>query len=144
MVETSPALRGFKSHPPAPSAEVRGTTLCCLGISGAEAVPLVLMSFVDCVCGRTRRFKYYFQTFVVRRFRMKEILVTRKGQVTIPVEYRKKYKVDKGARMLVEDTADGLLLKPIQNLEEQAGIDAGKYDVKKLKMLLDRVREEWR
>jgi len=60
MVETSPALRGFKSHPPAPSAEVRGTTLCCLGISGAEAVPLVLLSFVDCVCGRTRRFKYYF------------------------------------------------------------------------------------
>jgi len=75
---------------------------------------------------------------------MKEILVARKGQVTIPVEYRKIYKIDKGVRMLVEDTVDGLLLKPIQNLEEQAGIDAGKYDVKKLKMLLDRVREEWR
>ena len=75
---------------------------------------------------------------------MKEILVTRKGQVTIPVKYRKKYKIDEGVRMLIEDTADGLLLKPIQNLEEQAGIDAGKYDVKELKMSLDRVREEWR
>jgi len=75
---------------------------------------------------------------------MKEILVTRKGQVTIPVKYRKKYKIDQGVRMLIEDTADGLLLKPIQNLEEQAGIDAGKYDVKELKMSLDRVREEWR
>jgi len=71
-------------------------------------------------------------------------LVTRKGQVTIPVEYRKKYKIDEGVKMLMEDTADGLLLKPIQNLEEQAGIDAGKYDVKELKMSLDRVREEWR
>jgi len=75
---------------------------------------------------------------------MKEILVTRKGQVTIPVEYRRKYKIDEGARMLIEDTADGLLLKPIQNLEEQAGIDAGRYDVKELKMSLDRMREEWR
>jgi len=46
--------------------------------------------------------------------------------------------------MLIEDTADGLLLKPIKNLEEQAGIDAGKYDVKELKMSLDRMREEWR
>ncbi|MDH5439884.1 MAG: AbrB/MazE/SpoVT family DNA-binding domain-containing protein [Candidatus Bathyarchaeota archaeon] len=75
---------------------------------------------------------------------MKEILVTRKGQVTIPVEYRKKYKIDEGARLLIEDTADGLLIRPIQKMEEQAGTDAGKYDVKELKMSLDRVREEWR
>jgi AbrB family looped-hinge helix DNA binding protein len=75
---------------------------------------------------------------------MKQILVTRKGQVTIPVEYRRKYRIDKGARVSIEDTSDGLLLRPIQNLEEQAGIDAGKYDVKELKMSLDRMREEWR
>jgi AbrB family looped-hinge helix DNA binding protein len=75
---------------------------------------------------------------------MKEILVTRKGQVTIPAEYRKKYKIKKGVKMLVEDTSKGILLKPIQSLEEQAGIDAGKYDVKELKASLDRMREEWR
>jgi len=70
--------------------------------------------------------------------------VTRKGQVTIPAEYRKKYKIKKGVKMLVEDTSKGILLKPIQSLEEQAGIDAGKYDVKELKASLDRMREEWR
>jgi len=75
---------------------------------------------------------------------MKELLVTRKGQVTIPAEYRKKYRIDEGARVLIEDTNDGLLLRPIQSLEEQAGIDAGKYDVKELKTSLDRMREEWR
>lgn len=75
---------------------------------------------------------------------MKEILVTRKGQVTIPAEYRKKYKIKKGVKMLVEDTSKGILLKPILSLEEQAGIDAGKYDVKELKASLDRMREEWR
>lgn len=70
--------------------------------------------------------------------------MTRKGQVTIPAEYRKKYKIKKGVKMLVEDTSKGILLKPIQSLEEQAGIDAGKYDVKELKASLDRMREEWR
>ena len=69
--------------------------------------------------------------------------MTRKGQVTIPAEYRKKYNIKKGVKMLVEDTSKGILLKPIQSLEEQAGIDAGKYDVKELKASLDRMREEW-
>jgi len=93
---------------------------------------------------RTKRFKCYFHSKVVRRFQMKELLVTRKGQVTIPVEYRKKYRINEGARVLIEDTNDGLLIRPVQNLEEQAGIDAGKYDAKELKMSLDRMREEWR
>jgi len=75
---------------------------------------------------------------------MKEITVTRKGQVTIPAEYRKKYRINEGGRVLIEDTSDGLLLRPVQDLEEQAGIDAGKYDVKELKTSLDRMREEWR
>jgi len=57
---------------------------------------------------------------------MKELLVTRKGQVTIPAEYRKKCRINEGSRVLIEDTNDALLLRPIQNLEEQAGIDAGK------------------
>ncbi|MEM2756259.1 MAG: AbrB/MazE/SpoVT family DNA-binding domain-containing protein [Candidatus Bathyarchaeia archaeon] len=75
---------------------------------------------------------------------MKEILVTRKGQVTIPVEYRRKYRIREGVKVLIEDIGNGLLLKPVPSLEEQAGIDAGKYDVKELKKLLDRMREEWR
>lgn len=75
---------------------------------------------------------------------MKEALVTRKGQMTIPADYRKKYGIREGARVSIEDTGSGLLLRPIQSLEEQAGIDAGKYDIKELKVLLDRMREEWR
>lgn len=75
---------------------------------------------------------------------MKEVLVTRKGQVTIPLEYRRKYGIKRGTRILVEDVGGGLLLRPIPSLEEQAGIDAGKYDVRELKRLLDRLREEWR
>jgi len=75
---------------------------------------------------------------------LEEVSVTRKGQVTIPVKYRRKYGINEGTKMLIEDAERGIFLMPIMHLEEQAGIDAGKYDTKELKKSLDRVREEWR
>jgi len=75
---------------------------------------------------------------------LEEVSVTRKGQVTIPVKYRRKYGINEGTKMLIEDAERGIFLRPIMHLEEQAGIDAGKYDTKELKKSLDRVREEWR
>lgn len=76
--------------------------------------------------------------------KLEEVSVTRKGQVTIPVKYRRKYGINEGTKMLIEDAERGIFLRPIIHLEEQAGIDAGKYDTKELKKSLDRVREEWR
>jgi len=76
--------------------------------------------------------------------KLEEVSVTRKGQITIPVKYRRKYGINQGTKMLIEDAERGILLRPIMRLEEQAGIDAGKYDTKELKKSLDRVREEWR
>lgn len=75
---------------------------------------------------------------------MKEVVVTRKGQITIPIEYRRKYGIGVGDRVLIEDTERGLLLRPIPSLEELAGADAGKYDTREMKKLLDKIREEWR
>jgi len=74
----------------------------------------------------------------------KEVIVTRKGQITIPVELRRKYDIKEGSLILVEDTSEGILLKPIPRFEDLAGVDKGKYDVKELKEMLDKVREEWR
>ncbi len=71
-------------------------------------------------------------------------MVTRKGQVTIPVELRRKYNIREGDLVLMEDLGDGILLKPIPRLEEFAGVDMGRYDTKELKEGLDRVRREWR
>ena len=73
----------------------------------------------------------------------REVIVTRKGQITIPVELRRKYSIREGSLVLVEDAGDGILLKPIPRLEEFAGVDRGKYDPKKPKEILDKVREEW-
>jgi len=74
----------------------------------------------------------------------KTVVVTRKGQITIPVEFREKYGIKVGDVILVEETSDGILLRPIPRFEELAGVDQGKYNVKKLKEFLDKVREDWR
>jgi AbrB family looped-hinge helix DNA binding protein len=39
----------------------------------------------------------------------KEVLVTRKGQTTIPAELRVKYRITEGARLVVVDTGDQLM-----------------------------------
>jgi AbrB family looped-hinge helix DNA binding protein len=42
----------------------------------------------------------------------KEVVVTKKGQTTIPVKLRKKYKIQEGTKLAVIDTEEGILLKP--------------------------------
>jgi AbrB family looped-hinge helix DNA binding protein len=41
------------------------------------------------------------------------VLVTRKGQVTIPASKRRKYGIKEGMRVLVRDGIDGVVIKPI-------------------------------
>ena len=73
-----------------------------------------------------------------------DVLVTRKGQVTIPAKHRKKYGIKEGMRMIVEDSSLGIVFRPIPSLEDLAGVDAGKCDARKMKELLDKGRAEWR
>ena len=55
-----------------------------------------------------------------------ETTVTRKGQVTIPAELRKKYGIREGMKVDITDAPSGLLLKPIPHMNDWAGADAGK------------------
>ena len=68
------------------------------------------------------------------------VLVTRKGQVTIPVEHRKKFGIREGMRVAVTDTGDGILIKPIIPLQDLAGIDAGKMGITEMRKKLDAMR----
>ncbi len=70
------------------------------------------------------------------------VKVTRKGQVTIPVEQRRKYSIKQGMRLLVKDSDQGILLSPVTPLEELAGIDAGRVTVEEMKRRLDKMRSE--
>lgn len=67
-------------------------------------------------------------------------MVTRKGQVTIPVAKRKKYGIREGMRVLVGESSDGILIKPIIPIEDLAGIDAGKVTLDEMRKKLDHIR----
>jgi AbrB family looped-hinge helix DNA binding protein len=68
------------------------------------------------------------------------VLVTRKGQVTIPASKRKKYGIREGMRVLVKESSDGILIKPIIPIEDLAGIDAGKVTLEQMRKKLDHIR----
>ena len=71
-----------------------------------------------------------------------EVLVTRKGQVTVPIELRRKYGIEEGMKMIVEDCGSGITLKVVPRLEDLVGIDAGKIDLEKTLEKLDKMRSE--
>ena len=47
---------------------------------------------------------------------MKETTITRKGQVVIPADIRKKYKIQPGQKFLVQDSEGEIRLTPIKIL----------------------------
>jgi AbrB family looped-hinge helix DNA binding protein len=71
-----------------------------------------------------------------------EVVVTRKGQTTIPIELRRKYKIEEGSRMQVHDAGDGILFKPKLSFFEMIGADSKVATAKEMKTLLDKLREE--
>ena len=73
---------------------------------------------------------------------MEEVLVTRKGQITVPIALRRKYGIKQGMKLTVQDSGESIVLKVAPRLEDLVGIDAGKIDVKKAIEMLDKMRSE--
>jgi len=73
---------------------------------------------------------------------MEEVLVTRKGQITVPIALRRKYGIKKGMKMTVQDSGSSIILQVIPRIEDLVGIDAGKIDIKKAIEMLDKMRSE--
>lgn len=71
------------------------------------------------------------------------VKVTRRGQTTIPVELRQKYGIKEGDELLVENTEQGILFKPIRRLDECAGIYSKYGNVEQIKKEIDKTREEY-
>lgn len=71
-----------------------------------------------------------------------EVLVTRKGQVTIPIELRRKYKIKEGMKIIFEDSTSGIILKVIPRLQDLIGADAEKTDLQETIKILDKMRSE--
>ena len=71
-----------------------------------------------------------------------EVVVTRKGQTTIPVKLRLKYKIEEGTRLQVVDTNNGILFKPKLSTMDLAGSGAKYATPEEMKKLLDKLRNE--
>jgi len=71
------------------------------------------------------------------------VKVTRRGQTTIPAEFRQKLGIKEGDRLWVEITEKGILFKPIPRLEDLAGADAKYGNVEEIKKEIDKLREEY-
>lgn len=70
--------------------------------------------------------------------------VTRKGQITIPVRFRKNNSIREGSSVEILDAGEKLIIEPVPDLLEQVGCDKGKYDHTKTKKILDESRKNWR
>ncbi|MDG7035080.1 MAG: AbrB/MazE/SpoVT family DNA-binding domain-containing protein [Nitrososphaerota archaeon] len=71
---------------------------------------------------------------------MEEVVVTRKGQTTIPKAIREKYGITVGTRLEVTATKEGVLFKKRPSTLDLAG--TGSAAVEDAIGLLDRIREE--
>jgi AbrB family looped-hinge helix DNA binding protein len=71
-----------------------------------------------------------------------EVVVTRKGRVTLPVALRRKYGIREGTKLLVEECESGIIFKVIPRLEDLVGVDAGKVGVDEAFKELDKMRAQ--
>ena len=67
--------------------------------------------------------------------------VTKKGQMTIPVKYRRRYVLEEGVVVVFEEREEGLLIKPLPDIADSAGALSKYGDPKKLIEDLLRERE---
>ncbi|NWG10298.1 AbrB/MazE/SpoVT family DNA-binding domain-containing protein [Candidatus Bathyarchaeota archaeon] len=70
-----------------------------------------------------------------------EVVVTRKGQTTIPAELRVKFNIEEGSRLEVVEVADGILFRPVKSTADLAGSGAKYASVEEMKRVLDRLRD---
>jgi AbrB family looped-hinge helix DNA binding protein len=71
-----------------------------------------------------------------------EVVVTRKGQTTIPAKLRKKFKIEEGTRLEVIETSEGILFKPKKSFWDLIGSGAPYATVEEVKKDLDKMRAE--
>jgi len=71
-----------------------------------------------------------------------EIVVKKKGQTTIPVRIRKKFKIEEGTRLEVVETDEGILLKPKKSIWDMLGAYSEFGTPEEVKKELDELRRE--
>ena len=71
------------------------------------------------------------------------VKVTRKGQTTIPREFRERLRIKEGDMLLMEYRDNELIVKPIKKLEDLGGVDAEFGGIEEIKKEIEKMREEY-
>jgi len=70
------------------------------------------------------------------------VKVTRRGQTTIPLEFRKRYNIDEGSRLVFEAREDDMVVRPLASLEDLGGFLARDTNLKRVLEIIEESREE--
>jgi AbrB family looped-hinge helix DNA binding protein len=71
-----------------------------------------------------------------------EVKVTRKGQVTIPIKIRRKFKIEENSKVQIVEEDGKIVIKKQPSIFDLAGSGAGKATVEEVKKMLDEMRAE--
>ncbi len=71
-----------------------------------------------------------------------EVVVTKKGQTTIPARLRKKFKIEEGTRLEVIEMEEGILLKPKKSIWDMIGAYSSHATLEEVNKELYRLRHE--
>ena len=71
-----------------------------------------------------------------------EVVVTKKGQTTIPARLRKKFKIEEGTHLEVIETHEGILFKPKKSIWDLVGSGSAFATPQEMKKMLDELREQ--
>jgi len=70
------------------------------------------------------------------------VKVTRRGQTTIPVEFRRRHHIEEGSKLILEDRGDAMVLRPVTRLEDLGGFLSKSTTVERLLKILEDSRED--
>jgi len=65
------------------------------------------------------------------------VKVTRRGQTAILIEFRRRYRIEEGSRLIVEDRGDAIVLRPVARLEDLGGFLAEATAAERLLRILE-------
>ena len=71
------------------------------------------------------------------------VVVSSKGQITIPSKLRKRMKIAKGEQLLIVREDNAIRLVPVPKLSKLAGVDAEVFKGRKPSEELEAMRKEW-
>ena len=71
---------------------------------------------------------------------MTEVAVTKKGQITIPVEIRRKFGIEESSKVEVVEEEGKIVIRKRPSIFDLAGSGAGKGSVEVIKSMLDQMR----